>query len=354
MGRPSPRPDRRLARARLVAQHLAGPQFATAEEAVAAFGLMQGQEPTVFSSVALRTVGGLDSVLAALDRGTLARGYTMRGTVFLTLASEQRWLTELLAKPGVERARARCAEAGVGPAQLDEIRVRALDAAPLDNAAFRRIVVEVAPGAASSAAYRTRYALLVDATLSYLGRSQLLHPAPATPGLRERFNGDRQAAATEVIRRYVATHGPVTEADVRWWSKLPAAEVRAGLAGLGEGFARSGEYFQREGLEDELAALPASALRRPLLLPAFDEYILGYADRHFAMSPATHAHLAPSNMGVFRKAIVVDGVVRGTWRGAAGRLAVEDVAGVPKYAEPGIRAAFARFPFFPPATVGTT
>lgn len=338
-----------------MAQHLAGPRFATAEEVVAAFGLMQGQEPTVFSSVALRTAGGLEPVLSALDRGTLARGYAMRGTVFLTLAADQRWLTELLAKPGVDRARARCAEAGVGPAQLDRIRARALAAAPLGNAAFRSIVADVAPAAASSAVYRTRYALLVDATLSYLGRTQLLHPAPAAPGLGERFNGDRQAAATEVIRRYVATHGPVTEADVRWWSKLPAGEVRAGLAQLGEGFERRGEHYLRAGLDDELAALPAAALRKPLLLPAFDEYILGYKDRHFAMAPDTHAHLAPSNMGVFRKAIVVDGVVRGTWRGAAGRLAVEDVAGVPRYAEPGIRVAFARFPFFPPpADVGTT
>ena len=65
-----------------------------------------------------------------------------------------------------------------------------------------------------------------------------------------------------------------------------------------------------------------------VLLGAFDEYILGYRDRLFAMTSEVHEILAPGNRGVFRRAIVVDGQVRGTWN----KQAIEDL-GIPGYAE---------------------
>ncbi|XLN85324.1 DNA glycosylase AlkZ-like family protein [Corynebacterium tuberculostearicum] len=64
-----------------------------------------------------------------------------------------------------------------------------------------------------------------------------------------------------------------------------------------------------------------------LLLGAFDEYILGYQDRLFAMTKEVHEVLVPGNRGVFRRAIVVDGQVRGTWN----KQDIEDL-GMPGYA----------------------
>lgn len=321
-------------------------RWETPGEVVSAFGLMQGQELTVFSSIALRAPGGVAAVQDALVRGGIVRGYPMRGTVFAVAAEDLRWMTELLAKPGPERARARCAEAGVDAEAIERVRRRVLAEGPLTNAQFRAILFDEAPQAHTGAAYRVRYLLLIDGTCAYIGTDQLLGPAPVGPSLEQRFNGDTQAAADEVVRRYVSTHGPVTAQDVAWWSKLPVRQVRTALAHLGfEEIA--GEHF-RASLLDELSHIPRSTLKKPLLLPAFDEYILGYKDRTFAMTDLMHAHLAPSNMGVFRKAVVVDGTVRGTWKAAGGVLVVEDVAGVPKYAEAGIRKKFRSFPFYPP------
>ena len=323
--------SRPLARARLLAQGLVRQRWSTPLEAVRAFGLMQAQEQTVFSSVALRTGGDIDAVRASLDAGELVRSYPMRGTVFLGLASEMRWMTELLAKPGPDQLAARAALEGITRAQLDTIGEKVVAAGSVDNQAYREIVASVVPEPTNAAVYRSRKYLLTSGVLAYVGSSQALAAAPAAPGLEEAFNGDRQAAVDEVVRRYVDTHGPVPEADVRWWSKLPAREVRAALSHL--------------PIDDLPATPPPSSFRRPVLLPAFDEYILGYKDRTFAMTEAMHAHLAPGNMGVFRKAVVVDGIVRGTWSGAGGRLAVTDVAGVPKYALSGIERAFRSFPF---------
>ena len=288
---------------------------------------MQGQERTVFSSVALRTGGDIAAVRASLDAGELVRSYPMRGTVFLGLASEMRWMTELLAKPGPEQLAARAAQAGITRAQLDAIGEKVVDEGRADSEAYRRIVASVVPDPTNAAVYRSRKYLLTSGVLAYVGSRQVLAPAPDAPGLEEAFNGERQAAVDEVVRRYVTTRGPVTEADVRWWSKLPVREVRAALSRLPE---VDGLYLP----PGDFPATPASAFRTPLLLPAFDEYILGYKDRLFAMTEAMHDHLVPGNMGVFRKAVVVDGVVRASWSGAGGRLAL-----------PGIERAFRAFPF---------
>lgn len=337
---------RTRARARLISQGLVGSCWSSAAEVVRAFGLMQGQEVSVFSSAALRTSAGIDSVAAALDAGEIVRAYPMRGTVFLGPAEDMRWMTQLLAKPGVDRALRKCEAAGLSSAHVDAIRDRVLRDGPVSNAQLNDIVADVAgvaePG--PGMVYRSRYLLLVDGSCAYLGTAQLLGPAPAAPGIGERFNGERQEAVNEVVRRYVATRGPVTIDDVSWWSKLPLREIRTALASLGDNFERDGEDYFHASLVDALSATPASAFRVPHLLPAFDEYILGYKDRLFAMSEDTHAHLAPRNMGVFRKSIVVDGVVRGTWKGAGGKLVVEDVGGIPKYALPGVRRKFAEFP----------
>ncbi|QPK84113.1 AlkZ family DNA glycosylase [Corynebacterium qintianiae] len=344
--------QRTRARARLLSQRLVGQGWATASEAVGAFGLMQGQEPTVFSSIALRTTGGIDSVAQALDRHDIIRAYPMRGTVFVGLAEDMRWMTQLLAKPAAERALRNCEAAGVSPAQVDEIREAVLLDGPVSNAQLKEIVTRVAGGVPEPAMiYRPRYLFLVDGSCAYLGSAQLLGPAPDAPGIAERFNGERQEAVNEVVRRYVATRGPVTFDDVAWWSKLPVREIRTALDSLGDGFIdNDGDYFHAS-LIDALAGAPASAFRTPHLLPAFDEYILGYKDRLYAMSEDVHTHLVPSNMGVFRKSIVVDGIVRGTWRGAGGTLAVEDVGGLPKYAMPGIRRKFRDFPVLPATAV---
>ena len=60
------------------------------------------------------------------------------------------------------------------------------------------------------------------------------------------------------------------------------------------------------------------------LLPGFDEYILGYADRAIAMDAATTERVVPGGNGLFRPTIVVDGRVVGTW-GLGGRTGTSSV-----------------------------
>src|SRR5690606_2750187 len=64
--------------------------------------------------------------------------------------------------------------------------------------------------------------------------------------------------------------------------------------GLGE------RLFRRPGLREECAALEKEAMKE-LLLPGFDELVLGYRDRLYLMDEARHDAITPGGNGVFRR-----------------------------------------------------
>jgi hypothetical protein len=59
-----------------------------------------------------------------------------------------------------------------------------------------------------------------------------------------------------------------------------------------------------------------------LLLPGFDEYLLGYRDRSAMLAPDHANAIVPGGNGMFRATIVIDGEVVGTWGRRVGSRAV--------------------------------
>jgi hypothetical protein len=49
-----------------------------------------------------------------------------------------------------------------------------------------------------------------------------------------------------------------------------------------------------------------------LLLPAFDEYLIGYKSRHVVLRP-DHAHRAHNQSGIFYNIVAQDGEIVGNW-----------------------------------------
>jgi len=120
--------------------------------------------------------------------------------------------------------------------------------------------------------------------------------------------------------------------DFAWWTKLPQKLIRPAAENLPPDIVRCGEESPDFVSIEVIDMAEARKKRSVLLLGAFDEYILGYRDRSFAMTSEVHEILAPGNRGVFRRAIVVDGQVRGTWN----KQAIENL-GIPGYAEPKVQ-----------------
>ena len=116
----------------------------------------------------------------------------------------------------------------------------------------------------------------------------------------------------------VTARGPVTLADLAWWTKLPTRPLRAALAEVADGGTLD---------EVEVAGTPAwvgagslDRLGEPvgragavLLLPGFDELVLGYADRSATLDAADAERIVPGGNGVFRSTVVQRGRVVGVW-----------------------------------------
>jgi uncharacterized protein YcaQ len=119
----------------------------------------------------------------------------------------------------------------------------------------------------------------------------------------------------ELARRYLRGYGPATPRDLAAWWGMSLGEAKAAWAALRDELVE----IQVEGKPIWLLATDAKALREPApaehsvrLLPAFDTYLLGYADREFAVP-------RPYQKGIFHggqvvPTVIVDGLAVGTWR----------------------------------------
>jgi hypothetical protein len=309
---------------RLVGQRIAGPPHPAAVDAVRRLTAVQAQDlPGAVASVALRTGSRLrKEVESALDAGEVVRSWPMRGTLHLTAAEDLPWLLELLA-PRVLAGRGR-RWAQLGLTDSDAALARDVVVAALSGS--RRLgrtplLAAMTEGGVDTAGQRGYH------LLGYLAQTGTLCLGP-TAGSEQLFvlldewvpaprRLDREEALAELALRYFTGHGPATVADLARWAGLPLRDVRAGLAAVRERLAAEEvdgvEYYLDPATPDLLAACRDEAAG-VFLLPGFDEFVLGYADRSAVLAPQFADRIAPGGNGVFRSTVVSRGRIVGTWR----------------------------------------
>jgi hypothetical protein len=306
---------------RLAALRLVGGRCTTPAEAIGVLGAAQGQDlPGVLASIALRTASGdLDEVRRAFDDGELVRSWPMRRTLHVVAARDLAWMLPLATAPALAAAAKRRTQLGLA----DETVERAGEVAR-----------EVLAGGARAtrtelAAHWTDAGLALDPghvthTISVLAMQGLLAYGPfATPKeqalvlldewVPEPRRFSREEALAEWARIYFAGHGPARRQDFARWTGLPAADVRTAIEGAREHLATD---------DDGLLLDPATPARlaaaddpgAELLLPGFDEFVLGYGERTEILDPAHADRIVPGGNGMFRPTVVRGGRVVGTWR----------------------------------------
>ena len=127
-----------------------------------------------------------------------------------------------------------------------------------------------------------------------------------TPRGRDLSDDDALAKLASI---YMRAHAPATTKDFAWWTGLTVAEAKRALLLIGD-ILRS---VRVDGVEYWLmrdAPAPPSARLRLLLLPAFDEYTVAYADRSIAVDPS----LLSSISNGLAANIIVKGRIAGTWK----------------------------------------
>lgn len=116
----------------------------------------------------------------------------------------------------------------------------------------------------------------------------------------------------ELAKRYFSSHGPATVQDFSWWSGLTTADSRLALDLnrsdlISDKFENQTYWFADSGCNLKLTD------KDFYLLPAYDEFLIGYRDRTASLS-LVHNRKAISDNGVFYPTIVSGGQISGTWK----------------------------------------
>ncbi|MBF6621320.1 MAG: AlkZ family DNA glycosylase [Patulibacter sp.] len=353
-----------LRRLRLLSQGfgregLGGPDGDAASTVVDRLFALQGQDlPGALWSIGLRTPSGtLDDVRSAFDRGEIVRSWPFRGTLFALGAADLPWVLGLTAERSLRAFAKRRRELELDDATLAAAAGVAQDVLFGGRALGRQALLDAFAGAGIAVDGGRGYHLLWTLSLRgtivlgpFDGNEQQFVlidewiPAP------RRLDGDE--ALGELVRRYLTAHGPSPEADLAWWTKLPLRDLRRGIDVV------RGELttFDVGGVPHWAHAptLDRVADEKPhatLLLPGFDEWVLGHGDRD-PVVPREHApRIVPGNNGVFKATVVHRGLVVGLWgkRALTRRTVVTATAfegALPKAAVGGLERAARRYGHF--------
>jgi len=261
-------------------------------------------------------------VLAALGRGEIVRSWPMRGTLHWVAPEDLGWMLRLTVPRQHSSIGARQRQLGLE----DRDFARAADAARAALSGGRRLsradlLAAVYAGGVSTEGQRGNHLV---AHLCELGVAVQGPPDGAAQAFvsldewvpRPRRLG-REESLGELALRYFTAHGPATLSDLTWWSKITVADARVGIAvarpALRELEHDGATYWAAAPVID---TAPARVSARTILLPGFDEYLLGYRDRSHSLAPEHADRVVPGGNGVFLPMIVASGRITGTWRRA--------------------------------------
>jgi Winged helix DNA-binding domain len=146
-------------------------------------------------------------------------------------------------------------------------------------------------------------------------------------------------ARTELVRRWLATYGPATTADVKWWTGWPLGQTKAAL-----GAVDAVEVGLDAGpgwvLPDDLRA-PRTPAPWVTLLPALDSATMGWKERDWYLGE--HGPTLFDRNGNAGPTVWSDGRIVGGWaQRASGEVIFELLEDVGRAKEKAIGAAAAK------------
>ena len=269
-------------------------------------------------AVGLRSQSACESdVEQALARRSIVRTWPMRGTLHFVAAADVRWMLELLAPPALAQSAGRFRQLGLDETILARSRTIVVKALQGGHQLSRNALYQKLEAAHISTAgqrgIHILWRLAQDGLICFGARQGKQHTFALLPEWAPQAKTlARDQALAELARRYFTSHGPATLRDFVWWSGLATSDARAGLE-----LARP--HLAQDTIDDQAYWRPRSihaARRAPPtahLLPAFDEYLVGYQDRSAVLDPR-HAKRINAGGGMLAPTIVIDGQVVGAWK----------------------------------------
>jgi hypothetical protein len=156
------------------------------------------------------------------------------------------------------------------------------------------------------------HGLLVDAGKKG-SRSVYMRSSDWIPGLKTPPN--REACNVELLRRYIARHGPVSKEDILYWSFFSRQQLDKALADL------SGEIVELKigRFKNPMIDLEHNIDRkfprppRAIVLPKYDSLMMTLRDKSRFMD-MRYYKIVHHALGMVRPTVLVDGFVAAIWR----------------------------------------
>ena len=308
-----------IAYSRQINQQIEWPRFKAVKELVGWMGAMQAQDYGMAKwAIGVRLPNATEQVIeTAINKGEIIRTHILRPTWHFVSADDIYWMLALRAAPIKESLRTRFKQLELTESiftksntimenqlrggkhltreeLLPEITKAGI---PIDeNRASHLLVRAELDGLVCSGAIKGRkqtYALLEERV-----------PKKALP--------TRKEALAKLAKKYFSSHGPATLPDFVWWSGLSVSDARIAL-GMVTSDLNSETIDAQTYWYPQTQPLPLTGKEEVHFLPAFDEFIISYADRHAAL-PMENFSMSVSSNGIFRPVIVVNGQVAGIWK----------------------------------------
>jgi hypothetical protein len=315
----------KIGRVRLQNQQIARTRFDDPADLVRWMGAVQAQDYLgALWAIGLRTQGMTEAAVEeAIARRAIIRTWPMRGTLHFVAADDARWMASLMTPRVISGAASRFRQLELDRkvlARSADVAVRVLEG----GKCIRRDAMYEHWQAAGVATHESRGLHI----LGYLAQTGVVCFGPRdgkqhTITLLEEWLAparprDRDEALGEIVRRYYASHGPATVQDLAWWSGLTIADLRVGLEVAKDAL----ESRDVDGRTMWFSPPPESrTTKKAYLLPAWDEFTVGYRDRDDILDPR-QATRVNAGGGVLRPVVVIDGAVVGTWQRTLGTSGV--------------------------------
>ncbi|NMH29220.1 winged helix DNA-binding domain-containing protein [Flavobacterium silvaticum] len=314
-----------IASQRLINQQLINPEIKSIKTLVSHLGAIQAQDFSMSKwAIGVRIPGiSEDDVEKALDDADIVRTHVLRPTWHLTSADDIPWMLELTGK-NIRRLM------GTNDRKLG-----------LDDAIFKK-ALKLIEKALSDGEHLTRLELMEILNYHNINTSEYrsghFMMAAELDGLvisgkkkgkeqtyallAERVKNpvkfSREEALAELAKRYFTSHGPATLLDFMWWSGLSKTDCKTAVSS-NEKMLEKAEIQQNTYYFAKWHDVKAG--KSSQLLPAFDEFFVGYKDRSASLNPDHHKHTFTAN-GIFRPILVLDGQGCGIWKRVNGKATV--------------------------------
>ena len=254
---------------------------------------------------------------------TIVWTWCHRGTLHLVAAQDARWLLPLLGPDFITASRRRLRQLGWDDEKiltgLLNLQEALADQGSLTRSEVRRLCEQNSLPHEGQATVYLLYRAGLEGLIC-MGADRVKQP---TYVLFKDWVGKpqpllRPEALTQIASRYLQAYAPARPEDLAAWSGLKLGEARPAW-----------ELIKGQLIPVEAAGQPAWLLESQLpwldeldqaglavsLLPRFDTYLLGYANRELAVSPQYARRVHPGG-GILNAVLLVDGEARGVWKTA--------------------------------------